>query len=54
MCPRMFDNERCQDLTLLFSVFWGFGELAGAQAGKMKQQGRLWVLFPKGGEPALN
>jgi membrane-bound lytic murein transglycosylase A len=34
--------------------FWGFGELAGAQAGKMKQQGRLWVLFPKGGEPALN
>ncbi len=34
--------------------FWGFGELAGAQAGKMKQQGRLWVLFPKGGEPVLN
>ena len=34
--------------------FWGFGEFAGAQAGKMKQQGRLWVLFPKGGEPMLN
>lgn len=34
--------------------FWGFGESAGAQAGKMKQQGRLWVLFPKGGEPMLN
>ncbi len=34
--------------------FWGFGELAGMQAGKMKQQGRLWVLFPKGGEPVLN
>ncbi len=34
--------------------FWGFGELAGVQAGKMKQQGRLWVLFPKGGEPVLN
>ncbi len=34
--------------------FWGFGEAAGAQAGKMKQQGRLWVLFPKGGEPVLN
>lgn len=34
--------------------FWGFGEFAGAHAGKMKQQGRLWVLFPKGGEPALN
>ena len=34
--------------------FWGFGESAGAQAGKMKQQGRMWVLFPKGGEPMLN
>ncbi len=32
--------------------FWGFGEEAGAQAGRMKQQGRMWVLFPKGGEPA--
>ena len=31
--------------------FWGFGEKAGAQAGRMKQQGRMWVLFPKGGEP---
>jgi membrane-bound lytic murein transglycosylase A len=31
--------------------FWGFGEVAASQAGKMKQQGRLWVLFPKGGEP---
>jgi membrane-bound lytic murein transglycosylase A len=34
--------------------FWGFGENAAAQAGRMKQQGKLWVLFPKGGEPALN
>lgn len=34
--------------------FWGFGELAGQQAGRMKQSGRLWVLFPKGSEPALN
>lgn len=34
--------------------FWGAGHLAGTQAGKMKQQGRLWVLFPKGSEPALN
>ncbi len=34
--------------------FWGFGENAAAQAGRMKQQGRLWVLFPKGGEPVLN
>ena len=31
--------------------FWGFGEKAAAQAGRMKQQGRMWVLFPKGGEP---
>lgn len=34
--------------------FWGFGESAAIQAGKMKQQGRLWVLFPRGGEPVLN
>ena len=34
--------------------FWGFGEWAGMQAGKMKQPGRLWVLFPRGAEPALN
>ncbi len=33
--------------------FWGFGEQAGAQAGRMKQQGQMWVLFPKGMEPAL-
>jgi membrane-bound lytic murein transglycosylase A len=31
--------------------FWGFGEKAASQAGRMKQQGRMWVLFPKGGEP---
>jgi membrane-bound lytic murein transglycosylase A len=34
--------------------FWGFGEQAGAQAGRMKQSGQLWVLFPKGAEPMLN
>jgi len=34
--------------------FWGFGELAAIQAGRMKQSGRMWVLFPKGAEPALN
>ena len=34
-------------------VFWGFGESAGAQAGKMKQQGRLWVLLPKDAENGL-
>jgi membrane-bound lytic murein transglycosylase A len=34
--------------------FWGFGELAGLQAGRMKQSGQMWVLFPKGAEPNLN
>ncbi len=34
--------------------FWGFGELAGIQAGRMKQSGRMWVLFPRGAEPTLN
>jgi membrane-bound lytic murein transglycosylase A len=33
--------------------FWGFGENAATQAGRMKQQGRMWVLFPKGAEPDL-
>jgi len=27
--------------------FWGMGEDAGAIAGRMKQDGRLWVLLPK-------
>ncbi|HUL41841.1 MAG TPA: murein transglycosylase A [Burkholderiales bacterium] len=27
--------------------FWGFGEDAANQAGKMKQPGRMWVLLPK-------
>lgn len=27
--------------------FWGFGKPAGEQAGKMKQQGRIWILLPK-------
>ncbi len=26
--------------------FWGFGPAAGEQAGRMKQNGRLWVLLP--------
>jgi len=34
--------------------FWGFGEQAGTQAGRMKQSGQMWVLFPKGAEPMLN
>ncbi len=27
--------------------FWGFGAEAGEKAGKMKQQGTMWVLLPK-------
>lgn len=27
--------------------FWGFGGQAGAQAGRMRQRGALWVLLPK-------
>ena len=28
--------------------FWGTGEEPGAQAGRMRQQGRLWLLWPRG------
>ena len=31
--------------------FWGSGAEAGAQAGRMRQQGRMWVLLPKGMKP---
>ena len=34
--------------------FWGFGEQDGVQAGRMRQSGQMWVLFPKGAKPALN
>ncbi len=27
--------------------YWGFGDDAGAQAGRMKQPGQMWVLWPK-------
>lgn len=27
--------------------FWGFGDEAGAMAGRMKQNGEMWVLWPK-------
>jgi membrane-bound lytic murein transglycosylase A len=26
--------------------FWGMGDAAGELAGRMKQQGRLWLLYP--------
>lgn len=27
--------------------YWGFGDEAGAMAGRMKQNGEMWVLWPK-------
>ncbi len=27
--------------------FWGFGSAAGTQAGRMRQNGRMWVLLPR-------
>lgn len=32
--------------------FWGFGDAAGQRAGRMRQQGQLWVLWPNGSAPA--
>lgn len=33
--------------------YWGSGDEAGQQAGRMKQQGTMWVLWPKNaGEPS--
>lgn len=34
--------------------FWGFGDDAGRQAGRMKQAGRMWVLLPKPAEPSAD
>lgn len=34
--------------------FWGFGERAAEQAGSMKQQGRMWLLFPATAPPTTN
>ncbi len=31
--------------------FWGTGEEAGNQAGRMRQQGRMWLLWPRGELP---
>jgi len=33
--------------------FWGFGDAAGSEAGKMRQAGRMWVLLPKGMSPPV-
>ena len=31
--------------------FWGFGDDAGRQAGRMRQDGRMWILWPKNAGP---
>jgi membrane-bound lytic murein transglycosylase A len=31
--------------------FWGFGAEAGEQAGRMRQQGEMWILWPNGADP---
>jgi membrane-bound lytic murein transglycosylase A len=31
--------------------FWGFGAPAGQEAGRMRQQGRVWALLPRGFGP---
>ncbi|MEC5384517.1 murein transglycosylase A [Uliginosibacterium sp. H3] len=31
--------------------YWGFGAEAGSQAGRMRQQGRIWILWPQGSTP---
>jgi membrane-bound lytic murein transglycosylase A len=31
--------------------FWGFGDDAGRQAGRMKQDGRMWILWPRDAGP---
>jgi membrane-bound lytic murein transglycosylase A len=33
--------------------FWGTGEEAGAQAGRMRQPGRMWLLWPRGEVPQM-
>ena len=33
--------------------FWGFGEPAGREAGRMKQDGRIWLLWPKDAGPPV-
>ncbi len=31
--------------------FWGFGAAAGAQAGRMRQPGQMWILWPRHSQP---
>jgi membrane-bound lytic murein transglycosylase A len=31
--------------------FWGFGDAAGREAGRMRQEGRMWLLWPRDAVP---
>jgi membrane-bound lytic murein transglycosylase A len=31
--------------------FWGFGDAAGREAGRMRQDGRMWLIWPKNAPP---
>jgi membrane-bound lytic murein transglycosylase A len=33
--------------------FWGFGDEAGREAGRMRQSGELWLLWPAGQQPPV-
>ena len=33
--------------------FWGFGPQAGREAGRMLQDGRMWLLWPKDADPSV-
>ena len=33
--------------------YWGTGLKAGEQAGRMKQNAQMWVLWPKGTAPTM-
>jgi membrane-bound lytic murein transglycosylase A len=33
--------------TVRADFFWGFGREAGREAGRMRQEGRMWLLWPK-------
>lgn len=35
-----------------FDYFWGYGDIAGLQAGRQKSEAKAWVLVPRGKTPA--
>ena len=35
-----------------FDYFWGYGDIAGLQAGRQKSEVKAWVLVPRGKTPA--